>query len=967
MPRPSTWNSSPAKLSPMPFDTCPDLLVDESPTSRRFSTVLAGLATAGLFGSLLIASPSQFSKEHLADHSPLRWVVDAISLYGKWPTPDGKEIRLAIFNLTAALILLTIGVRLLTQTRQPRMALDDLLDFRARAASPVTWAVFFLFCSVLSSSFADSRRLALGQSALHGFQVAWLLPLALFLEPAHARKLARIMMWILSLVAVIGLWHYAARLYPNSGFAMRLRYPMASELQLAVCLLPMPFLAVASLTSLPTKVSESASTKRLLIRRHALTLLMLIPVVAALALTRSRSAIVGGFIGAAVMIALYMRGLARKGVIVAAVGIIAAAAFWVAGERNKIDSRLRGHSIRARVDNAWPYALALWRIKPILGHGDGAYGLLAGQLAREGQIDDPGVMGFGNEASWLLHADSEPLQLLADLGVVGLLAAAAGVIATLVVAVRYCDEARTHPGQTDRPLVIGLVSALVAIAAEECTSNGLRLESLPAVFLTTGAILWALIRRHRAPREVAPSDQWMPAGVLRMSGLGITGVSLALAVAACLDATATRSLMRASSSLENGRNSEAVIEADIAARGSLSLYQNLNARQIAIWAMSQEFDNRLKSAHRPDDVDLSVASAALGRLASLQTDAPRFLRTAALRVELFTNLARASERRGESANAVDFAHKRNDALARLIADEPFRLEPVKALFEADPAITALQRLTCLRRLIRAGEINQSFVDVFVSQTQAREFVPALNDLINVALNDASRDPAGWQDRLSPETLRLAALTLELQNKPRDALPLITKAIEMYDRAGARLFAANGAARHEEVRLRFAANPISDVDLQLQRLDDAARIADFTFTPSGPLPSPMGTTRLDILLAAGRESQATAQAEYLFPSNRLPPLLASGYASLASNFGRTHRDDAIRWATRACELAPQSIEAHTVLLNLLLAASKEDAAATALGVLSKNLDPAAYETLLDGLKKEFPQSRIWENSTPRSDG
>lgn len=948
----------------MPFDTCPDLLVDESPTSRRVSGTLVGLAITGLIGALLIASPSQFSKEHLADHSPLRWVVDAISLYGQWPTLDGKEIRLTLFNVAAALMFLIVGVRLLTQSRQPRMALDDLLDFRARAASPVTWVVFFLFCSILSSSFADARRITLGQTALHGFQIAWLLPLALFLEPAHARRLMRALLWILSIVALIGIWHYVVRIYPRSGLAMRLRYPLGSELQLGACLLPAPFLALGLLASPRDATSDGAKPR---IQRFLVPVLLLIPALVALALTRSRSAFVGAFIGGSVVVALYARGFARKVTLFVTIAIVVGASAWISGERNKLDSPIRGHSIRARVDHAWPYAIALWKIKPILGHGDGAYGLLAGQFARVDQIDDPNVMSFDQEDSWVYHADSEPLQLLADVGCVGLFAVAAALIATLAAAVRYCDSARNHSGALDRHRVIGLTAALSAIAAEELTSNGLRLESLPPVFLVIGGMLWALVRRHRPAREVAPPEQWMHSGVLRMTGLGICGAGVALIVAACIDANATRSLYRASVHLGAGRNDEAVMQADVAARGMLNPYQVLKARLFAIWAMSQELDDRLKSPDRPDDVDLSVASAAVGRLAALESVAPRFLRTASLRAEIFTNLVRASERRGESANSVDFARKRNDALLRLIADEPFRLEPVKALFEADPAVTALQRLTCLRRLIRAGEINQSFVDLFVSQSHARDFMSALNDLVNVAVTDAAREPGTWQDRLSPETLRLAALTLELQGKPGDAIPLITRAIQMYDRAGARLFAANGAARHDEVRMRFAADPVSDTDLLLQNLDNAARIADFTFVPMGPLPRPMGLTRLDILLAAGRGSQATAQAEYLFPSTSVPQLMASGYASLASTFARSHRAAAICWAKRACELTPQDAAPRSVLLNLLLAASQEDEALIELRAAEDVLNAATYDKLLNDLKKQYPQSRIWDTSTPQDGG
>jgi len=945
----------------MPFDTCPDLLVDESPASRRISATLSILAVIGIAGSLLIASASRFSEQHLADRSPLRWVVDALSLYGQWPTLDGKEIRLTIFNLAAAMMLLAAGIRLLTQNAQPRMALDDLLDFRARASSPVTWGVFFLFCSFLSSAFSESRRLTLGESVLHGFQGAWVLPLALLLEPRHARTLARLIVWILSVTSVIGLWYYFARVYPQSGFAVRLKYPTGSELSLAACLLPVPFIAIGLLAGQTTGALASRVKQIFCNSRLLLTIMLVVPVIAAFAIARSRSGAVGVAFGVATMIALHLRGRGRRTVLIATAVLVAGTGFWVTRERHKTDSWLRSHSLRARMDFAWPYATALWRTKPILGHGDGAYGLLAGQFARVDQIDDPKVMSFGSEQIWLQHADSEPLQLLADLGFVGFFAAVAALGTALITAARFCDAARASPAHAgDRGLVIGLTAALVAIAAEECSSNGLRINGLPAVFLSTSAILWTLVRRHRPPREVAQPDHWMPGGVLRMAGLGITGVALALTAAAWMDAAATRSCYRASSALISGHNDEAVIEADRAARGSLGAYQQLKARLFAVWAMSQEFDTRLKSQALPGNEDFTVASAALGRLATLETLAPRFLRTASLRVELFANLARAAERRNDPGAAVDFAKKRNQALARLIADEPFRMEPVQALLQAEPQIAVMERLAWLRRLLRGGEMPRGFVDLFMMQAQTPDFVDALNDLMNVAAADAKRVPENWQDRLSPETLRLTALTLELQGKPTDAIPVATAAVEMYEAAGARLFSANGAARHECVRLRFAANPTSEIAQRLQELADAARLAEMSIRPDGALPDPMGSTRLDLLLAGGREDHAAAQVRLLSPSASIPAFMATAYLSLASSHAQLHRDAALQWATRATELAPQAIGGHAVLLELMLRAGQEKSASTHLKLMAKSFDVTAISELEADLRSRYPQSQLWAN-------
>ena len=92
--------------------------------------------------------------------------------------------------------------------------------------------------------------------------------------------------------------------------------------------------------------------------------------------------------------------------------------------QKKFPAALPWHSIRSRIAYDWPYGLHLFSQKPFAGHGDGAFSFLAGQFARADQIDDPGIMR-SDESYWTGHAHNEFLELLADLGVFGALAASA--------------------------------------------------------------------------------------------------------------------------------------------------------------------------------------------------------------------------------------------------------------------------------------------------------------------------------------------------------------------------------------------------------------------------------------------------------------------------------------------------------------------------------------------------------------
>jgi O-antigen ligase len=846
----------------MPQSTLSDFEQKELIRDPRLGGALALITAMVLLAIPLINSPGMFSQRHLEDTSLLRRVVDALALNGRFPTARGVEIRNLFYFCGAALLSGVAGIYLLFSRVRPRHSLDDLTDIRERAKNPYFWWVVLLLVSVLSSWYSHAPRLCLGQTTIRFMHFAWWFPLAAFLRPQQVRMLCCVLLTALTLGAFVGIWYQFQR-GPANIWSARLGYPLGNELWMAACMLPGVFLSLGLHKQRIRHPAGRLEISAWKFKSNAVVVLAGATTLFALVLTHSRSAMAG--LTAGVIAYVFFLVTPRKRPTVLLAGLVLGIVGALAAQQLRVEGVMgqRAHSIRSRLNYEWPYAIKLFVDKPVAGNGDGAYSMLAGQYARADQLEDPSVLRF-DESSWTAHAHNEFLELLADLGVVGMLSFACALGLTLLYAARFCDrQRRAEFSSRDRLLVAGLGGALVALLVDQCTETALREPGLAPILFSVWAMLWAMIRRERLVKFEMREEERLPNYLLRfMGGMIIIG-AIYLGFAGMRDWQAARARYEAKAALESQNYEAAVAAADMAAAGLLDPFQRNQARMIAAWARSLLLDRALvEPSAQVSNQQLDIARIALAQLATLKNDAPRFLKVSRLEAELSLNVARALERRRDIKSAQDFQRRFLAALERSRADEPFSFERVFAEWQARRDAGAVERITWLRALIRGGTIDPATEDLIKQLEQSTEFAGAMNDLINIAMQDAKRPADGWRDELSPETFRLAAKTQALRGRWADASKDAEAAERMYEMAGSRLFAAHAALLHEWVEYDIAAVGDRNTQQNLERLAKAWSISQFPVSPTEPLPGEIGRTRLRVLELANRQEDAEKQRRKL---------------------------------------------------------------------------------------------------------
>ncbi len=310
-------------------------------------------------------------------------------------------------------------------------------------------------------------------------------------------------------------------------------------------------------------------------------------------------------------------------------------------------------------------------------------------------------------------------------------------------------------------------------------------------------------------------------------------------------------------------------------------------------------------------------------------------------------------------------------LDRARQDQPFRLDLVESLWgERGRNATPMDRLLWLRCLLRRGTVEPELHTLIMSLWTPRGWPGAMEDLLSIARTDQQGQKADeWKDRLSPETLRVAAVYEAESARFEEAVVLAAQAEGMYALAGGRLFVAHSAAVTERVGYEMILDPTADTDKRLQALVHAHEIMEGPLDEHGdealltPLPRGPGTMRLNVLLAAGREADAEKQIRALYPAGTspMPVRLAKAYAALAGQFARTgrHLEAARRWTRRAAKLDPKTPEVHWVSLYLALHDGDEaralDAAKTFVSLAPRA--NAAY-FYLQRTEARWPNSSIW---------
>jgi O-antigen ligase len=917
------------------------------------SAVLCAIAATALTANCFLSSPPRFADQAWPAGSLLKPIVETLGLHPRSPTPRGVEIRNLVFYIGSAALALAAGVSLLLQRRPTRSLLPEEYDLYDLTKSPVVWWIVWLAAILSSSAFAHDTNIAGGGVVVRFLWFAWWFPLAVMLTPRHSIRLSVIVTICLALVAGLGLWYHQVRaLQPED----RLFYPIGNAGWMAACLLPGLAMAVVwSLLGPPTDADSSRVARRMVWRFAAALGACVIGW--AIHLTGARSVIPGLAAAGFVVFYLLSGRRVRNVLLLLLVASIAAGGWWLRGVRDSADSALRAESIRSRIEYVWPYALRMCQQKPLLGFGEGGYSLLAGQMARNDQFAEPAITAF-RHTHWPAHAHNEYLEQAADVGLIGVLAFIAALLATLVRTASFvAATASAADRHRERITAVALAAGLTAMAVESAFGVALRNPGLPPIFLTVWAALWAVVRSREpqldallaaeTTKSAGAADagprgpeggtspplrarRWAP----NFAGLFVIAGALALCWWGTRDWHAARALHEAEKAWTEGRHEDAIEHANFAATFRLEPFHRVGALLAAGRIRAGAFLWWLEHhPGPPDESRLLVGHEALRVLDQVKRAAPRFIMVARTEAEAARGLMIAYERRRQPREVRAFRERMRAALEQQVRDEPFDVDSVSALWQIAGDAPAGDRLRWLRGLMRDGMVGTTWDALFATLRVRPDFQPAIEDLLKIAEQDRERPYRQWRDALSPETYRVAARAYYADRQPDLAYESVTTALTMYQAAGARLRAATGAAVFEMTAYRFDSDPGATAEM-LELLEQAAqRLGQpISALPPDDPSALVGRLRLAVLLASGQEGAAK---EFLTRWTGLPPastefdsLLAERYTALVRQFmGRPSSELASHvrdWARRAVELSPEDPAALLAAAEVALLAHEEAA-------------------------------------------
>lgn len=467
---------------------------------------LVGLALAG--SSLLLSAIENdvLMQGAIPWHaeSLLRSVVEVLCLGYDAPTINPGDVKNFVFGVVSGLGVIVSAIALWAGARSRDEAIEaddgDEVGRRRRGqhVSPV-WAAQILIGLFLLWSFASSRwsmapALSLGASILLAISLLWSFALGAALAGRAAVVAARVMIAVAIGVSALAVWYFYGR---NPG--LRAMYPFGNPTFLAAAMLPAGILSLTAVLRLvfPRAGSDAevvaepgsaiaSETNRDEHRDHVvwgvLSVIGLVAIGLAIKLADARGAFAGAIAGALAIAFFALRGKWKILIVLLAIAVAAAGAS-VALAKVEGDGGPRGSTLRFRT-YAWSYALRMVAEKPITGFGQGGFALVGDSYASNDVWNDPEVL-----STRISHAHNEWLETAADLGSVGLVLIASGILLSLYGAVTALRRTRDPD---HRWMLIGLSAALVAMCAEQTFGVGLRVSGVAPWFFTVLGLLWAL-------------------------------------------------------------------------------------------------------------------------------------------------------------------------------------------------------------------------------------------------------------------------------------------------------------------------------------------------------------------------------------------------------------------------------------------------------------------------------------------
>lgn len=943
---------------------------------RPLNVAMILLVCAVLTGGFLLLSAAESNTlidgavEWNAD-SPLRAVVQLLCLDYRFPTMNAGDAKGLVLGIGSGLALLALSVALMAggvgaETVDARPSLSTS---RRHQISPLVAAqiliVLYVLWSFASSRWSPAPRISVGGSILLGIGVLWSLGLSHGLSARAAAIAARGLMIVTGVTAIIAIWYYYGR-----NPTLRAKFPFGNPNFLSAALLPGALLAISLLSAASRRVLGARGGAEIF--STLLACLVLILTVWALTLCDSRGSNLALLAGLGAITFCILPPKQRWVLSILAVAAAAVGAWYFQQVMNDPSATGRGTTLRFRT-YTWGYAWRMFVERPLTGYGQGGFSMLGDSYVGDDVFRDPPVF-----ETRIDHAHCEWLEVMAELGVVGVLLIGSVIYLTLRTAVR-----RSADSNADRSIVVGLFGGFAALLVEESVGNGLRVCEVPVVFFTVLGLLWAVCRSG----DPAP---WVSQVITPKTrpALGVAGIIVAAAVLVVTqhDFHAARNAFQTDEFLQKGDDETAVRLASLATdrlspqRVLINLFRLSNAQVIAAERMASraaDRDRRAREGATPNPrmqamvvEDLQAMEAfckdASHTLKSLVSASPGFLNHGHLEYRINMLLAQASGWRGDQEAAQAYFGNAAAALERELTRQPF--DPATAadfVRLAGDRLDAGTALTVLARPLRYSRMTEACLQVILDPARGDSFVEAWGALFSEADKSESASEA-W----IPEKLRLAASADFARGDYPAAVEKLGRSTAMY--ASLKLNESFGAAAAyaELADGRFYSDP---------EHPDAAIVAASDATAQAPesrmgreLRAAVRQRMVHYHLAKGDEAEARNVLRQLAPPSVSDELveqeLGVRYRRLCESLLQRRDTSGLRkapesllprlvqWSNRAIELAPRDPLARFVAADLAFSAQDDESVARHLSEgMRIGLEPVEVGRFLEMALSKRPDS------------
>jgi O-antigen ligase len=975
--------------------------IREREAIRPLHVVLICLVVLTVGGGSLLLSAAE--SKTLVDgaiewqaESPLRAVVQLLCLNYKFPTIHAGAVKIYLLGLGAGLTVIALSVAVAARGREneeegsPDESIIEPAGATETETTPGPHKVhiapliaaqaligLYLLWSFASSRWSAAPKLAVGGSVLLTIHALWAFGLGNGLSASAARIASRIVVIVTAVTALVALWYYYGR-----NPTIRAKFPFGNPTFLSACLIPGLLLAATLACERVSLVFRTRSARSVAVAVAAL--LVLTVGLWAFFLTGSRGPVVGLAFGILAIVFFAIRRWWKSVPAIFALAVLIAGSLYGLSAMDQASPTGRDATLRVRM-YAWTYAWRMFDDKPFTGHGQGGFVLAGDSYALHDVLNDPKPL-----ESRLAHAHSEWLEVMADLGSVGIVLIAAALVLTLRAGALALDSL---PSVGQRWVLLGLMGALVGLVVEEAFGVGLRVTGVGNLFYTVIGLIWAL-SAHQLRGVVAG----LSATRGRRAATGIIGslVGLATLVLVQQDFAAARSTFRAGEALASGAYEEA-IDLATAARSRLNPQRaltNLSRLAEAHLRVAQKLHHRAAdrqarahAAALPDSQLLELAQVdfiasdehctqGTAAVLELVSCSPGFFNHGWLESLLHLTLARNATARGDTTKRDRSLSAAATAIERELARQPFNASITLDFVRiAGPGLEPKQTIHLLARPLRHQGITRDYVDLLGQLAADPEFDSQLESIVQDTKAALTSPPVASADRpaeaWAPEKLRLVATVRFMRGEYDRACENLELAATAYDALAGSAPLGAASCYADLAGCRFFNRP----DDPKSALEAASRA--MALTPESlagrQLREKLARRMIHYHLAAGEEEAALELLRHSAPTGTATDAvmreLALCYRSVSESLLQRREAGVLRkppdsellsrlrrWVARSIELNPNDPFSHYLAADLTFQAGDDEATATHLRqALDLDLQPQAVIQFLQVALDEKPES------------